>query len=75
MNWNKWVRRIHRWMSIVFTVTVVACFAALTQEEPAAWIFYLPLPPLALQLFTGLYLFVLPYAARWRGGRRTARVA
>jgi len=24
-----------------------------------------------LLLFTGLYLFVLPYAIRWRSGRRT----
>ena len=29
------------------------------------------LSPLALLLVTGLYLFVLPYAARWRGGRHT----
>jgi hypothetical protein len=26
--------------------------------------------PLALLLPTGLYLFVLPYAANWRGERR-----
>ena len=26
---------------------------------------------LALLLFTGLYLFVLPYATKWRGGRRS----
>jgi len=32
---------------------------------------YLPLLPLALLLLTGLYLFVLPYAARWRSGRPT----
>jgi hypothetical protein len=32
----------------------------------------LPLLPLALLLFTGLYLFVLPYATKWRSGRRTA---
>jgi len=25
--------------------------------------------PLALQFFTGLYLFVLPYATRWRSAR------
>ena len=28
--------------------------------------------PLALLFFTGLYLFALPYAAKWRSGRRTA---
>jgi hypothetical protein len=26
---------------------------------------------MALLLFTGLYLFMLPYAAKWRSGRRT----
>jgi hypothetical protein len=31
---------------------------------------YSPLLPLALLLLTGLYLFVLPHATRWRGGRR-----
>jgi hypothetical protein len=25
-----------------------------------------------LLLFTGLYMFVLPYAAKWRGGRGAA---
>jgi hypothetical protein len=31
---------------------------------------YSPLPPLFLLLFTGLYLFVLPYATKWRGAQR-----
>ena len=39
--------------------------------EASAWVTYSPLLPLALLLFTGLYLFVLPYATRWRSGRRT----
>jgi ABC-type polysaccharide/polyol phosphate export permease len=72
MNWNKWVRQIHRWLSSAFTVAVVVVIIALIrQEEPAAWVYYLPLLPLALLLPTGLYLFVLPYAAKWRNGRRT----
>jgi hypothetical protein len=71
MNWNKGIRQTHRWLSIAFTLTVIVCFVAIAQEEPADWIFYLPLPPLFLLLFTGLYLFVLPYAAKWRGGQRT----
>jgi hypothetical protein len=29
-----------------------------------------PLFPLALLLFTGLYMFVLPYATKWGSGRR-----
>jgi len=58
-------------MSIVFTVTVIANFAALAQSSgamPPPWITYAPLLPLALLLFTGLYLFVLPYAVKWRRG-------
>jgi len=71
LNWNKWVRQIHRWLSIAFTVAVIVTFVALAQEKPDVWVSYLPLPPLALLLFTGLYLFVLPYATRWRSARRT----
>jgi hypothetical protein len=72
MNWNGAIRQIHRWLSIAFTVTVIANFVALAQGRgaPPAWITYSPLPPLAVLLFTGLYMFALPYAARWRNGRR-----
>ena len=74
MNWNKWVRQIHRWVSIIFTVTVIANFVALSQSGggmPPPWVTYSPLPPLALLLFSGLYLFVLPYTVQWRSGRRS----
>jgi heme A synthase len=64
VNWNKWIRQFHRWVSIAFTLTVIANFVAMSQGEPAPWITYSPLLPLALLLFSGLYLFVLPYAAR-----------
>lgn len=69
MNWNKWNRQIHRWLSIIFTATVVANFAVRAQGTPPAWVTYSPLPPLALLLFSGLYMFVLPYAVQLRGGR------
>lgn len=51
---------------MAFTLTVIANFVAMTQGQPPAWITYSPLPPLALLLFTGLYLFLRPYAANWR---------
>ena len=70
MKWNKWIRQIHRWLSIIFTVTVIVTFVALAQAEPIVWVSYVPLLPLFLLLFTGLYLFVLPYAAKWRSGRQ-----
>lgn len=72
MNWNSWIRQIHRWVSIVFTMTVIANFIALAQGGgmPTPFVTYSPLPPLAVLLFTGLYMFALPYATRWRSGRR-----
>jgi hypothetical protein len=69
MNWNTWVRQTHRWLSIAFTVAVIVTFVALGQETPVLWVSYVPLLPLALLLLSGLYLFVLPYASKWR--RRT----
>ncbi|WP_158816992.1 hypothetical protein [Methylocapsa sp. S129] len=68
MNWNIWVRQIHRWLSIAFTVAVIVNIVALVQQEQAVWVGLLALLPLALLLLTGLYLFVLPYAAKWRSG-------
>jgi len=68
LNWNKWIRQIHRWLSIAFTATVVANFVAMGLGEPPAWVVYSPLLPLFLLLFTGLYLFALPYATKWRSG-------
>ena len=69
MNWNTLIRQTHRWLSVVFTATVIANFVAMALGTPPMWVVYSPLPPLFLQLFTGLYMFVLPYAAKWRGRR------
>ena len=66
MNWNSFIRQFHRWTSMVFTATVVANFAVMAWGQPPAWVVYSPLLPLFLLLLTGLYLFVLPYAARSR---------
>jgi len=70
LNWNIWVRQIHRWTSIAFAAVVIGIFVALgVGREPAGWVYFLPLPPLALLLLTGLYLFGLPYAPQRRGVR------
>lgn len=70
MSVNNSIRQFHRWISIVFTVTVIANFVALSRGgTPPAWITYSPLPPLALLLLTGLYMFALPYAAKRRSAR------
>jgi len=68
---RQFIRQSHRWLSIVFTVTVIANFVALARGAgaPPPWITYAPLFPLALLLISGLYLFMLPYSTKWRSGR------
>ena len=66
MDWSKWIRQAHRWLSIIFTATVVANFVTMAFGQPPAWVVYSPLPPLFLMLFSGLYMFVLPYVAKGR---------
>jgi heme A synthase len=71
LNWNKWVRQTHRWLSIAFTVAVIVNIVAVVQGKYTSRVGLLAVFPLALLLFTGLYLFVLPYAAKWGSGRGT----
>jgi ABC-type polysaccharide/polyol phosphate export permease len=67
MNFSSSVRQFHRWMSIVFTAFVIFVFAMnMKSEPPAEWVYFLPLPPLALMLISGLYLFALPYLSKAR---------
>jgi hypothetical protein len=67
------IRQFHRWVSVAFTLTVIVNFVVRARGEPPAWVTYSPLLPLALLLLTGLYLFVLPHATRWRAQRRGER--
>jgi hypothetical protein len=72
LNPNSCIRQVHRWLSIVFTGAVIANFGAMGLGKPPSWVVYAPLLPLFLLLFTGLYLFVLPYAAKWRSVKRSS---
>jgi heme A synthase len=71
LNLSKWIRQIHRWLSMVFTVAVIINIVAIAQKKYTNSVGLLAVIPLALQFFTGLYLFVLPYATKWRA-RRTS---
>jgi hypothetical protein len=73
---SQWIRQIHRWLSIAFTVTVIVNIVVMSrgQGQPPPWVTYSPLLPLFLLLFSGLYLFVLPHATKWRTGRRTEQI-
>ena len=71
MNWNKWIRQTHRWLSVAFTVAVLINLAAVLKGRYTNSLGLLAVAVLALQFFTGLYLFVLPYASKWRSAQRT----
>ena len=74
MNLNNSIRQTHRWLGVAFTVTVVANIVVMSVrkgEMPPPWVTYSPLLPLGILWFSGMYLFVLPYAIKWRSGRRT----
>jgi hypothetical protein len=56
---------------MAFTVAVIVNIIAIAQKKYTNSVGLLAVIPLALQFFTGLYLFVLPYASKWRSARRT----
>lgn len=60
------VRQLHRWVSMAFTLAVIANFIALWLGKQSTWIGIVALVPLFVLLFTGLYLFFLPYRAKGR---------
>jgi hypothetical protein len=71
LNWNKWIRQTHRWLSMAFTVAVIINIVAVVQGKYTNRLGLLAVAPLALLSLSGLYLFVLPYATKWRSARRT----
>jgi hypothetical protein len=77
MGWNTLIRRVHRWLSVAFTVGFLVnatVIWGLGQKSPPFWMYLLALIPLFLLLPTGLYLFAIPYAARLGRGRRAPEV-
>jgi hypothetical protein len=70
MRWNLWIRQGHRWLSIAFTLGVVSYIVAMSGGgQPPMWLGLFALVPLILLLVSGLYLFALPYAVKWRRAR------
>jgi hypothetical protein len=58
--WSQRIRQFHRWMAIVFTLCVLANFAVMGRPF-AVYVGMATLVPLFLLMFTGLYMFALPY--------------
>lgn len=61
------IRTIHRWTSVLFSLAVAAIFAGMALTTLPEWVYLMPLPPLAVLVPTGLYLFALPYMGTQRG--------
>ncbi|WP_038976701.1 hypothetical protein [Bradyrhizobium japonicum] len=55
------MRQSHRWLGIILTLTILANFVVRAFATPPAYVVYAPLPPLALSLISGLYMFFRPY--------------
>lgn len=69
MRWTHWMRQLHRWLSAIFTLAVLANFVAMATvgDHPIAlYIGMGTLVPLFGLLGTGVFLFFLPYWTRWR---------
>lgn len=67
MNWSKWMRQSHRWLSIVFTVAVIINGVTVVQGKYNNKLGLSAAGILALLFLTGAYLFVLPYVKKRQG--------
>lgn len=72
MNWNKWIRVTHRWLSIAFTAAITINLIAILRKQYTNTLGLMAVSVLALCFVTGIYLFVLPHFIKWRSVRRTA---
>ncbi|MFZ5669863.1 MAG: hypothetical protein ACOY4K_10225 [Pseudomonadota bacterium] len=58
---NAFIRKAHRWLSMIFMATVILNLVALFTGQQATWIGLTALFPLILLMVSGTYLFFLPY--------------
>ena len=67
---SKWIRPFHRWnVYRLHTDRHRQLRRHGAGDAAARWLASSPLLPLFLLMLTGLYMFALPYAARWRSAR------
>lgn len=62
------IRKLHRWLSMIFTLAVIANLIALWTGNQSTWIGLVALFPLILLMISGLWMFFRPYFGR-RGAR------
>ena len=69
MTWSIRIRKFHRFVAPIFTLTVIANFVIMAVGKPPMWIVYSPLPFLFMLLPSGLHMLFLPYVTKRRNGR------
>lgn len=67
---NKWTRQLHRWLVIPLVLAasalIIGGFTGGEGFEQPAWLNITALVSLLSLVFTGLYMFVQHYWAKWR---------
>lgn len=63
------VRRLHRWVAMIFILTVIVTAIVLAQKDPVVWVSYVPLFPLALLALSGIYMLARHYLGKGRRPR------
>ena len=66
MTFPRLIRTAHRWLGMSLIVLTIANIIAISTGNAMDWLTYLPLLPLFLLMFSGLYMFILPYLAKGR---------
>ncbi len=61
-----WNRKAHRWIGIIFMITVATNFIVMAFGKPPMWVVYAPLPFLFAMMATGLVMLVTYYRAKAR---------
>ena len=77
---NKWIRKIHRWIAvptiILVPIAVVAKFTGDTIGHLPPQLEQLQSILILLLVISGTYLYLIPYIVKWqRNHRRKAKVA
>ncbi|WP_186389011.1 hypothetical protein [Stappia sp. TSB10P1A] len=75
MTRNGWIRQTHRWLSLAFTLAVLANIATNLAGTASVWVGVLALVPLIPLMLTGLWLFAQPWLARRDGTAAATREA
>ena len=66
---NKYVRKFHRWLALLFVVLILTVVLARNTSVGAAAQRAQQILMLAMAI-TGLYLFILPWWSKWRKRER-----